>query len=92
MKTVLANLLVEITRNVNLIIDRIDYNIIPNYFRTHGYLCLDNRGLTLSGLGEIVPLRYSIEAASMEKPYQGLDNLNQAIANGERDYYFTLQG
>lgn len=92
MTTDLSNLLVEMTRNVNLIIDRIDYNIIPNYSRTHGYVCLDNRGLTLSGYGEIALLRYSIEAASMDKPYQGLDNLRQAIANGERDYWFNSQG
>lgn len=97
MTTDLANLIVEMTRNVNLIIDRIEYNIIPKYSKTHGYVCLDNRGLALNNNGQLVkgviaPFRYSDTVASMGKPYQGVDDLNQAIKAGKRDYWFDLQG
>ena len=89
--TDLINLLAELTRNVNLIIDRIEYNIIPDYSRLHGYVCLDNSGPTLTGPGEIRPLHYFPETAAMDKPYQGLEDLRQAISNEKRDYFFNLQ-
>lgn len=90
--TDLVNLLAELTRSINLIIDRIESNIIPNYSRIHGYVCLDNSGITISGYGEKRPLHYFEEMASVDKPYEGLDKLKQDIKDNKRDYWFNLQG
>ena len=90
--TDLCNLLAEMTKSVNLIVKRIEDNLIPDFSRIHGYVCVDNSGLTPSGHGEIIPLHYSGEEAAIDKPYQGLEALQQAIANKKRSYCFNLLG
>ena len=89
--TDLINLLAELTRNINLIIDRIEYNIISDYSRTHGYACLNNSGITMYDYGEKCPLHYSKDIIVVDKPYKGLDKLKQDIKEHKHDYWFDYK-
>ena len=88
--TLLCNLLAELTRGVNLIIKRISIEIDRDFKYMHGYVRLNNNGLSFSGTSDCKQLHYENNFLHIPIPYAGIIDFQNTFQF--RGYYFNLQG
>lgn len=85
--TILSNLLAELTKCGNLIIDRVSAEIIPSY-NMNGYMMLDNSGVAMNGPSNDHYVQFYPEhIAAQISPYPGIEAFKATYSN--RGYHFV---